>query len=387
MSGLNFLNSLDKSEYNVTVYCNSVHNGMCDLFQKNGYKVISAGKSPIFFPHCSGAEAFIYSPRRVLSCLLRIKHDIPKIENIIKKQNPDIVVLNSMTLFWIARIAKKYNKETILFFRETYVRGIFGLRTSFIKQQLSKYVDKIAFISNFENLQTKNVKCIKKTIYNAIAQVNYDKFSKTECLDKLGLVDNTFNILYVGGMSQLKGAKVAIEALTELKDENIKLVFVGYQWNLKLKKLSDCNTIKSKIKFILNLDYGKACIKLIVKNNLQDRISFYKSQNDIAPFFMACDVLIFPMTRPHQARPLFEAGYAKIPVVITKFNNIMELCSEKSAYFFENKQYKELAIRIKEIIKDPGLAREKCEINYKNTVENHNFENYKIKVNDFLKEE
>ena len=44
--------------------------------------------------------------------------------------------------------------------------------------------------------------------------------------------------------------------------------------------------------------------------------------------FAACDILIFPMKEPHQARPAFEIGVQQKPVIITDFPNIHELVKD-----------------------------------------------------------
>ncbi len=384
LSALNVVNSLSKKDYDITVFCTSSDSqSMSDLFQEHGYKVISGANSPKILNHFSGSSHQIFSPF-FLKSVINILFDVSKIRKIIAEVNPDIVVMNSMTTFWIARVAKEFKKETILFFRETYVRGLFAVRTRIIKRLLSEYVDKIAFISEYENNLTDGLKSYRTTIYNALDGKKYDEIDRDLCRKELGLVDEQFYILYLGGMTAYKGAAVIVKAMKYLQEYNIKLIFVGYKWTGKKITVKDKKGILRKIKFLLGLNYEANTINEMLRLNLQDNIQFVPNQKEIAPYFKVCDCLVQPMTKAHQARPVFEAGYAKTPVVITDFPQIRELCDESNSYLFNNEDSKMLATRILEIYKHPKQAKLKAEINYQNTIERHKLSDYQKKISDLF---
>ena len=270
-----------------------------------------------------------------------------------------------MTLFWVGKIAKKYNAETVCFFRETYIRGLIGLRTAYIKNNLSKYFDKIAFISNYELVRSKGIKSYKVTIYNMVCEEGYDRYTKSEARDLLSLDDNNFYVLFVGGINQLKGTLELLKAFSRIND-------------------AFPTDIKRRIKSLFVKNYSIKCLDYIDKHNLKERIVFFSSQNDIAPFYRASDLLVFPMTAPHQARPLFEAGYARIPVVITDFENIKELVDNSSGYLFENRKCDQLAQTIEYVKNNYEESQEKVELNYKNTISRHSPVVYKKQIEKLL---
>ena len=140
ISGLGFLSSVPKDRYDITVCTVSLPDNMANLFWKNGFRVIKSGSTPTSFAHCVGSKMAALSPRAFIN-YAKILRDRKKISCILQQEKPDVVVVNSMTLFWIGKLAKKYNAETICFFRETYIHGWFGIRTAMIKSQLSKYFD------------------------------------------------------------------------------------------------------------------------------------------------------------------------------------------------------------------------------------------------------
>jgi glycosyltransferase involved in cell wall biosynthesis len=182
-------------------------------------------------------------------------------------------------------------------------------------------------------------------------------------------------------MTEYKGAVIAINAMKYISNPEIKLVFVGYNWNGKPIKLKDKKGILRKIKFLLGANYETNVINRIINERLQERILFFPNQKNIAPFYKACDCLIQPITKPHQARPVFEAGFSRIPVIITDFPQINELCDEENSYLFENKNSKKLAEKIMQVYNFPLDAQLKVENNYKRVVERHSFSKYKIQIN------
>lgn len=382
ISGLNFLNSVPKDKYDITVLCVSEPDIMVKIFRDNGYKVIEGGFCPASFTHCVGSERQAFSPKAILN-YITVKRCKKIAERVIKEQKPDVVVANSMTLFWVGKLAKKQGAETVCFFRETYIHGLFGVRTNYIKAELSKHFDKISFISNYELLQSQSIKSKKVTIYNMIREEGYDRYTKNEARDLLHLDKDKFYVLFVGGVNELKGTLVLLRAMAKIKDDNTKLLFVGGIYE-QLKKNAYPTDLKRRIKGLFVKNYSKKCLETIDKSSLRDKIVFFPHQSDIAPFYMASDLLVFPMTAPHQARPLFEAGYAKIPVIITDFENIKEVVDERSGYLFENGNDTMLAQMIEEIKNNYSDTAEKVDLNYQNTIKRHSPKVYKEQIENLL---
>lgn len=383
ISGLNVLRALPADRYEIIVYCNSHGGQMADVFTNAGFHVIAAGKSPVSFLHYAGDELFVLSPRAILN-YARLLLDRTRIKKVIDKIDPDIVIVNSMTLFWIGKIAKHSGKVTICFFRETYVKGLLGIRTRIIRHYLGKFFDKISFISDYDLQNNKNLQCTKRTIHNVISPENYRVFDKEQEKHRIGLKDGTFNILYVGGMFQLKGADIVIRALHELHRDDVALVFVGYEWNGREKQFPDCNNWIGKLRYLVNRDYEKKCTDMIIKYNLSQKIHFYPLQKQIAPFYAACDALVFPATKPHQARPLFEAGIARIPVIASDFPNIRESVNENCGFLFENKNAKQLAAIIDQLANNPSIGKDKIDANYIQTIKRHTPHVFEKNIVDFI---
>jgi len=382
VSGLNILKAINKSKYEVIVYCNVTLNSReaYNLFISEGFDVIRANKSPISYKHYSGAEHFALSITSLIN-IIQIIFDLKKIKKKIEHFNPDIIIINSMTLFWISILAKK-NTEIIMFFRETFVNGIFGLRKEIIKKVIEKYVNKIAFISNFDSEAYGYSLCKKFVIYNTY-DVNLTGKSDQSLIKKeLGLPKATKYILFVGGFFKLKGAHLLIEAASKIKTKDVKFLFLG----AKIQELKIRNYKSSifKIKQLINNNYQKKCINLIRKLKLDNKILLYPQVSNISDFLKASEMLVYPMTSPHQSRPIIEAGFYKIPVIVNNFENISEIVNEENGFLFKNGDSNDLAHKIDFVLNNKSIVNVKVEKNYLLVNKNHSFNDYKLNIYKLL---
>lgn len=379
VSGRNVIRSIDKEKYEVVVYCSTGGSTeTSEFFQKENVRVINAGYSPQFYEHCVGSEHLFLSPRH-LKNIFAITTDKKRVRQVIMTEKPDIVILNSMTLFWIGSIAKEFSCKVILFFRETWTHGLFGLRNRIIQKRISKTVDEVVFISEYDRKHSPMITCLKKTVYNAIDFDDTRKWERNQVQAECGMEPEKFQLLYVGGISKLKGIHILLEAMPSL-GKKFHLNVVGYKWNGKEKKLSDCKGIVKKVRFILGIDYERRCIDIIQKYNLASKVTFYPPEKSIGRFYVACDAVVFPMTKPHQARPLFEAGASKIPCIISEFENIKEFASEENCYLFKPNDSDSLAHSIRTVMENSQDREKKVEKNYIDTLKRHNYEDYVIAI-------
>ena len=79
-------------------------------------------------------------------------------------------------------------------------------------------------------------------------------------------------------------------------------------------------------------------------------------QSNMSNCYAAADVLVFPMRSAHQARPIFEAGYFSIPVVISDFPNIKEdVLNDVNGMVFCPGDSKDLASKLEQLALDKTL--------------------------------
>lgn len=384
ISLLHIIRSIDKEKFSVTVLCPNYPKDITNLLSHEKCEVIASNTSPKIFAHYNGGIKTALS-LRTFKNLFDIIRDKKEIYRYIKEIDPDIVAVNSMTLFWIGKIAKKLNKKTICFHRETYQKGLFGLRTKIIKQGLSKWFDKVAFISKYDFKESGDVRAIKKVIYDRVDFNLFNNYSKSVARKILSFSEEKKYILYLGGMSELKGSIIIMDAMKYLKNENIKLVFLCSVKNIEKPQFSKLKSLKDKIKFLIKKDTKMKTLKILFNNGLENKVIFKELTPRPELYYKACDLIVFPSTKPHQSRPIYEAGISKIPILITDFDQTKEFAKDKfNVITFKKNDSKDLAEKIKMILQNKLDFNIIMNNNYKKTIENHNYETLKNDLDDLF---
>lgn len=379
LSLLSIIDSLDKQKYDITVYCTANKTQIAEQLEKRGINVIRAMNSPACYMQYNGGARSILSPRYYKN-LIKIQKDKARIKNAIEKVKPDLVVVNSMTLAWIGKLAKKAGCETICFHRESYANGWLNIRKRKLAKSLDKYFDKIAFISNFDMKET----CLKRAkgmvIPDCVEVDKYDKISKEQAREKLGLDKNAFYVLFVGGISKLKGLHVAMQAISESKNPNAKLLVLNAK---NFEKPQKEKGIKQKIKSLIYFDEVKFAYKKYKKLVNKDRIIFLPPSDEVHEWYAACDVVVFPSTKAHQAVPIYEAGVAKRLMIISDYPNTQEYLRDlENGLTFKPLNSSELSKKIDWASENAQSAQYKkmIEQNEAMTIQKHKLEDYGLAI-------
>ena len=343
-----------------------------------GIETYETDGDPVGYQHYNGSTTNFFSLRHLMNILL-ITRSIGRIEQYIDDYKPDIVAVNSMTLFWIGKIAHSREIRTVCFHRETYKQGMFGLRTRYMKMRIRKDFDAVAYISNFDLKETGITDYLAVRITDKVELNKYytDK-SRDYWRKKLNLPMEEKLILYCGGCSKLKGGLTAVSALKYIQNKRVRLVFLQYTKAPLIQTTKQ--RIRSSLKRILRKDYQYLVEKKICDAHLEERVIFRPSTDCIEQYFLACDAIVFPSHLAHQARPIYEAGAARIPIFISDFPNTREFATEKNAYLFKPNDSKALANRINEWINNPNEATKRIELNEIMTLDNHDLKQLRVQL-------
>lgn len=312
-AGVSLLQTVNllKEDYEVEVYCPS-NTDMYDLLRKNNVKVEPYNFTLGSIHYYSGGPNI--ASRTFLKSILNIFKHKKECIDLIKKTDGEIVIINSLTTSWLAKVIKKHtNKKVICFVRETFPKNGNNIIYNCYRRILLRFCDKIFFISEYDrnvflrSLEIEKGEVIRNSVSNNLfSNIN----SKTEACRNLNVNDNSFNVLFVGGMSQLKGTEIIVKAMKGLP-EDVHLVIAGYN-----KDHYD--------------EYSKRIYDYIEDNRLNERVKFIGVQENMVNAYSSCDVLVFPSIKPHQARPVFEAGAFKKPVIISDFPEVLEAVDDNS---------------------------------------------------------
>ncbi len=358
VSLLNVAKILKDEGHEVIISIPSEPNDMLKKADEMGLKTIVSDRRIGAITYVSGIDK-AFSPRFIYRLMLILKQK-KKWNSLIKEINPDVVVVNSKTLAWMSSLKEVKKRKSICFVRETMRRNKNNLINRHIKKRLEGFT-KVSFISNYD-LKLENLKIAKSfVIYDHLEDFKEcDKNILIEKKVEWGLQNNTFKVLFVGGINYLKGAKIAVESVLKM-GEGVELLVAGANFE-DVKRVGN----KSQIEYANNLE------EFIKENDKFNQIRIIGKQSQMAYCYSLCDAVIFPMQAPHQARPVFEAGYFKKPIVISNFENVKEFVKDGengfTAVYNDSDDFAEKLSVLKE---DRVLLAKMGEINYQNAIKNH----------------
>lgn len=282
--------------------------------------------------------------RTFINKLLQTRKTRRILVDIIKSEKPDIIAVNSMTTAWVGKLIKKNKVKSICFVRETLTNSLWS---KIIKYYLNNFFDGVIFISNFDK---KKFSCKAQTTGVVRDCIDINEYStnldRNQACKKIGIEPSFFNILFVGGTSILKGWRVILSAMEMLKEYNIKLIVAGNS----------------------NID----------EFTISQNIEFLGIRSDMNILYRACDVLVFPSVFPHQARPVFEAGFMGLPVIISDFIETKEFVSDMdNGLTFKPMDSRDLADKIVKLYNNKNLCIKLGKQNHEKSKKLHSFESNK----------
>jgi glycosyltransferase involved in cell wall biosynthesis len=379
VSCYNLVRSLE-SNYEVVVFCPSEPQDFTLFLKEKKINVVNI-TSPIggVF-HYSGGPS-VFNPAFFKKIYQMVKHG-RKIENQIRKEKIDLIIANSLVIAWMSKVARSLKIPSICFVRETMVGTPVNIWNVLNKKYLNQF-NAVSFLSNYD-LNMFSVKT-KAVVIPDYIDCNENKTikSKEQLCEEYGIPFESFKILYVGGMTRIKGIHTLIKSLKYLKKYNFNLVIAGNS----LFQYDKNNKIISKIYNHIKKMYSNRIEKEVNKFNLEENITKVGIQKDMTSFYNLADVVVFPANVPHQSRPAFEAGFQHKTIVLTNFENTKEFIYENwNGLYFENKNPKDLANVIEKLIIDPIGRRYLEENNYKNAMSRHTGAINNPKISKLIKE-
>jgi glycosyltransferase involved in cell wall biosynthesis len=316
-------------DYKIIVALAKWNEPMAEFYQNQGFEVVK----PAWIDTYEHTTALHYNLLNPINWFYEIQQQI----NILKAQKsttllledikPDIVHLNSSVLIGSAMAAKLKNIFLVWHIREHPVDGLFSMRKKNLINSFKKYANKVIFICKADMESWGNPKN-GQVIYNFVDLRKFD--SQLEKRDDSIKVNFNFKILYLGGVSKVKGSIILLEALSKLVNKypssRIGLIFPG---SLYEKPSYLFYKIASFLLPIFGLGtYTQQIEKFIKKNILEKNILRLPYQKNIEQLFSDSDVLVFPSIKPHFARPIIEAQVMKVPVVGSKLGGVIELIED-----------------------------------------------------------
>ncbi len=348
LSLLYLIENLDKTKYEPIVLF--LHDSqVLDLYKSKGIKVFGPvdlkdfAHTKIFWYRWYHAHIFLKS------CLDSFRV-IRSVANFwLDKIKPDIVHLNTSSLIAWAKIAHKKNIPVVFHVREPLANGYLGLRKRIIKKCVEKYSTKIVPICKNDSRPWIDSPKVN-VIYNVVDSKIFDKnISEQDFLLKYNLSQDKPKILFLGGLSQEKGTLEILKIFQDLLKivPNAQLLIAGY-FDLKL------NNVFS-LKRYFPVDRYKINVARVLKN-VRSSVVLLGPITNVPEAMAASQVLVFPATVGHFARPVIEAGFMAKPVIASCLAPLDELVfNNKTGFLIDMNNRKLWVKKLSELLLDKKL--------------------------------
>ena len=307
--------------------------------------------------------------------LLKLPISVFNLVLILKKLKPDIIHLNSSVISsgviagWILKI------PVIWHFREAPPKKYLGFR-KFIFKTLMKMTKKCFFISK-SNLKEWEGHYNGEVVYNFI---NIKKFNSQ--INKNLYNGDNLKLTFLGGVPKIKGGHVLLKSFIKAHNNGYKFQNVELNFYGGIFQVPD-NFIFSIANFISSFfNINKLLPNSILINNLIKEIQEKKIiklnvksfTNNVAQAIFNSDVIVFPATRPHFARPVIEAGALKKTVLASNISGMDEIVVQgKTGYILNFSDYK-LLFKYIENLRDDKFRNKLGQENFNFVISNFKLE-------------
>ena len=270
--------------------------------------------------------------------IFTILNNKKKLIDLAIKYNIHLIHARSRAPAWSAYFAAK---ELNLPFVTTF-HGTYGTENFFKKRYNSIMLkgNAIIAISKFIKQHIQDEYGVTKNIYIIPRGVNTNIFSPKKvssarlinAAKKIGIEGNDQIILLPGRMTNWKGHKLAVKAISRLKVKNFKLVFIG--------------DLQGRVK------YKNELINLATTFNVANKVIFINHTRDLPSYLMLSDLVLSCSTKPEAfGRTVLEAQAMGKPVIAFNHGGSVELINDnENGTLCKISDINDLAINIEKVL-------------------------------------
>ncbi len=306
-----------------------------------------------YFSHTTGESLSFRNPRGWLQLVLFLP-SVAKTYLLIRRLKPDIVHLNSATLVPQVIGAKLAGAKVVWHIREYVVDGILGMRKALLKWVARRYADSLVTIMSG---QGERLGCPGKAhlIYNFVDFHVFDRSLRERQHRSPG---RPKTVTMLGADSSIKGTLELVKAYPLVKERVGEVRFVIAGTGSPNESKNSVGPIRRAVRRVLGRDSYQRKVYAYVKESCGDGVVFAGVVNDVPALLAETDLVVFPSTAPHFARPVIEAGAIAIPVVASDIEGPREVVKHgETGLLVPPSDPAALADAIATVLSDDGLAR------------------------------
>lgn len=328
MSLLYTLQGLDRARYQPVVALVRPADELVRLYEDAGIRTIPwAGIHP--WDHSTVSPQPLHRPSTWMHLADVASHwrtSQQRTMDLVAHVGPDLVHLNSMPLSPCAEVLTREGVPTVWHVREPPLPAR-GPRYQAIRRRMMA-VDELVFISQADRRAwVGGERGI--VIPNFVDFARFDRSMDGGAVRaRLGIAPDAPVLLYVGGWSPVKGIFPLLEALARLRER-----FPGVRCLMPGSVYAQSTSLAARTARAILPLVGSATVSQRVRGaigrlGVGDLLVQLPFTDDVAPLFAASDVVVFPATRPHFARPAVEASAMARPTVASRLPGLDELVDD-----------------------------------------------------------
>lgn len=279
----------------------------------------------------------------------------------------DLIIFNSLVQSPMIPLAKKAKKKCILFIRET-IRGSSNTMLNKLLKSFLNHVDAVVYLTEYDKESWGLSDSIKQFIVPDI--VNSDYFESN--LEQHERKESKTTFIYLGGFSRIKGALDVLLAFEKFikKGNSGQLYMLGgtYEYLLNASGIR-------KIFHKNEINYMKECFETVNRiNSKEKKVHVIGLTTSTEKWYLLSDVIVFPVNKVHQARPVYEAGYFGKTVILPEYDNFAEAVVDKyNGLYYKKNSIEDLCDKMEQISSDTKLCELMSQRNKELYEKNHSY--------------
>lgn len=305
-----------RTEHEVTVICADHPGYLRDEMMKNDIDVVAPPSHFPIYAHFNGS-----SPIGFLRGLLGAPRNLIRWRSALRKRDMDILVVNSAVLVLLGWTLRGTGVATVCYVRETFPRR--SVRTTLLRAMLDRWFSSVLFLTEYDRKRMGLVRARTYVVPEAVRDrdlvpVGYD-LARSQLLIPTG----STCFLFCGGDSWIKGLDVLLRAAALTTDTPVFILVSGAVRPSIGRRMGGLRWhVRDEIRSLVSRDvraFERRLRSALDDPRIEGRFRLVGEIQDMSLCYEAADVVVWPATVPHQGRPIYEAGWFDLPVLVSDF--------------------------------------------------------------------
>jgi glycosyltransferase involved in cell wall biosynthesis len=360
LSLCSLIGALDRRRYEPVVACIHDVPEVLEAFRATGARVVHAPGISIF-PHTTGEWNPLHTPAGVLRAARAAAAFAPSARAtaaLVRSVGADLVHLNSLVLAPSAAGARAAGARVVWQVRESVHPGHGGVRRRLLARMLARRAHEAVFISEDDRRRLTGGR-LGVVIPNFVDERRFHAGVDGRAVRaELGIPPDAPLVLFLGGVSAIKGAHVLLPALALARRRvpGLHAVLAGAEraWS----RAPAARAARAVLPLLGTGTERQRFLRAYGEGAMEGWARLLPVRPDPERLMAAADLVVFPSTVPHFARPVIEAAAMARPVVASRLGGVEELVDDgRTGLLVPPGDPTALADAIAGVLLDPALGR------------------------------